>query len=174
MFPRTARGKDRSHKAARGNGGGAAVPFAVREERGQVATPKNHSVMKAFAILKAFHDPEEWVTSCELSRRANLPQASGYRLIQTMEDIGAITRGKRGQYRPGLLLLSLSRGVPLPDLLRDAGKPVLANLAGSLNLTTHLAILENGGVTCIGKHGSATSFPLPTRMGARLKAHSSG
>lgn len=55
--------------------------------------------MKAFAILKAFHDPEEWVTSCELSRRAKLPEASGYRLIQTLEDIGAVVRGPRGRYR---------------------------------------------------------------------------
>ena len=70
-----------------------------------MATPKNHSVMKAFAILKAFHDPEEWLTSCELSRRANLPEASGYRLIQTLADIGAVVRGPRGRYRPGLLLL---------------------------------------------------------------------
>jgi hypothetical protein len=87
-----------------------------------VATPRNYSVIKAFAILKAFGDSEGWLSSGELSRRANLPHASGYRLIQTMVDIGAITRGKRGQYRPGLLLLSISRGVPLLDLLRDASK----------------------------------------------------
>ena len=89
-----------------------------------MATPRNFSVIKAFEILKAFRDAEGWLSSCELSRRANLPQASGYRLIQTMEDIGAITRGKRGQYRPGMLLLSISRGVPLLDLLRDASKPI--------------------------------------------------
>jgi DNA-binding IclR family transcriptional regulator len=94
-----------------------------------VATPRNYSVIKAFAILKAFRDSEGWLSSGELSRRANLPHASGYRLIQTMVDIGAITRGKRGQYRPGLLLLSISRGVPLLDLLRDASKPILTNLA---------------------------------------------
>ena len=62
-----------------------------------MATPKNYSVMKAFALLKAFHDPDEWLTSCELSRRANLPEASGYRLIQTLEEIGAVVRGPRGR-----------------------------------------------------------------------------
>jgi DNA-binding IclR family transcriptional regulator len=131
-------------------------------------------VIKAFAILKAFRDAEGWLSGCELSRRANLPQASGYRLIQTMEDIGVITRGKRGQYRPGLLLLSISRGVPLLDLLRDASKLVLTNLAVSLDLTMHLAILENGVVTCIGKYCSAPSFPSQIHVGAQLDARSSG
>ncbi len=139
-----------------------------------MATPKNFSVIKAFAILKAFGDTEGWLSGCELSRRANLPTASGYRLIQTMEGIGVLTKGKRGQYRPGMLLLSISRGVPLLDLLRDTSKPILANLAVSLDLTTHLAILENGMVTCIGKYCSATSFSLHTRVGTQLEAHGSG
>jgi DNA-binding IclR family transcriptional regulator len=138
-----------------------------------MATPKNYSVIKAFAILKAFRDEEGGLSGCELSRRANLPQASGYRLIHTMEEIGVITRGKRGQYRPGLLLLSISKGVPWLDLLRDAGQPILTNLALSLDLTAHLAILEKGAVTCIGRYCSVTSFPLNPRVGAQLQACSS-
>jgi len=31
-------------------------------------------------MLKSFRHPDEWVTSSELSRRAGLPEASGYRL----------------------------------------------------------------------------------------------
>jgi DNA-binding IclR family transcriptional regulator len=136
-----------------------------------VATPDNHSVIKAFAILKAFRDTEGWLSSCELSRRANLPLASGYRLIQTMEKIGVIAKGKRGQYRPGMELLSISRSVPLLEFLKDASEPILAELAGSFGLTTHLAILENGMVTYIGKYTSANSFPLHTRVGAQFEAY---
>ena len=106
-------------------------------------------MIKAFEILKAFNDTEGWLSGCELSRRANLPQASGYRLIKTMEEIGVIAKGKRGQYRPGMLFLSISRGVPLLYLLQDASKPILANLAVSLDLTAHLAVLKNGMITCI-------------------------
>jgi IclR family acetate operon transcriptional repressor len=139
-----------------------------------VATPINYSVIKAFEILKAFRDAEGWLSSCELSRRANLPQASGYRLIQTMEEIGVIAKGKRGQYRPGMLLLSISRGVPLLECLTDASEPILTSLAESLDATIHLAILENRRVTYIGKYSSATSFPSCTRVGAQSKAYSSG
>jgi IclR family acetate operon transcriptional repressor len=138
-----------------------------------VATPNNYSVIKAFAILNAFRDAEGWLSSGELSRRANLPLASGYRLIQTMEKIGIIAKGKRGQYRPGMMLLSISRGVPLLEFLKDASEPVLAELAMSLDLTVHLAVLENGMVSFIGKHAGAASFPLHTRVGTQSEAYSS-
>lgn len=139
-----------------------------------MATPKNHSVMKAFAILKAFQDPEEWVTSCELSRRANLPEASGYRLIQTLEEIGAVVRGPRGRYRTGLLLLSLSRNVTLSELLRDASQALMTEWSGRLNLTMHLGMLEHGMVTYVAKVAPPGAFPVYTKVGGQLEAYCSG
>jgi DNA-binding IclR family transcriptional regulator len=72
-----------------------------------MATARNLSVLKAFAVLKSFHSADQWITNSELSRRTNLPEASSYRLIQTLQDIGAIVKGPRGRYRPGMLLVSL-------------------------------------------------------------------
>ena len=148
-------------------------PCGVRQGTGQVATPKNHSVMKAFAILKAFHDPEEWVTSCELSRRAKLPEASGYRLIQTLEEIGAVVRGPRGRYRTGLLLLSLSRNVTISELLRDASQPLMQEWSGRLNLTMHLGVLEHGMVTYVAKVAPPGAFAVYTKVGGQLEAYCS-
>jgi IclR family acetate operon transcriptional repressor len=139
-----------------------------------VATPKNYSVMKAFALLKAFHDPEEWLTSCELSRRANLPEASGYRLIQTLEEIGAVVRGPRGRYRPGLLLLSLSHNVTIAELLRDASHALMTDLSRALGLTTHMGVLEHGMVTYVAKISAPGAFPVHTRVGAQLEPYCSG
>lgn len=139
-----------------------------------MATPKNHSVMKAFAILKAFHDPEEWVTACELSRRANLPEASGYRLIQTLENIGAVVRGPRGRYRTGLLMLTLSRNVTIGELLRDAAHGLMTEWSAHLNLTMHLGVLEQGMVTYVAKVAPPGVFAVHTRVGAQLEAYCSG
>lgn len=139
-----------------------------------MATPKNRSVIKAFALLKAFRDAEEWVSSSELSRRAGLPEASGYRLIQTLEEIGAVARGPKGRYRTGPLLLSLSHNVTLGELLREASQPLMAELAGRLNLTMHLGVLEHGMVTYIAKLSPPGAFPVHTRVGAQLEAYCSG
>ncbi|MCX7281641.1 MAG: IclR family transcriptional regulator [Alphaproteobacteria bacterium] len=139
-----------------------------------MANPKNYSVMKAFAILKAFQDPGECVASNELSRHAGLPEAFGYRLIQILEENGALVRGPRGRYRPGLLLLSLSHNVTINELLRDASQPLMSELARRLQLTVHLGVLEQGIVTYVAKVSVPGAFAVHTRVGAQLEAYCSG
>lgn len=76
-------------------------------------TPTNQSVVRAFALLKAFASADEWLTTAELSRRANLPGAAAYRLMQTLETVGAVVRGARGRYRAVMWPLA-------PSATRDA------------------------------------------------------
>ncbi|WP_129791480.1 IclR family transcriptional regulator [Sphingosinicella sp. CPCC 101087] len=139
-----------------------------------MATPKNESVRKAFKLLRAFRDADEWLTSAELSRRARLPQASGYRLIQTLEEIGAVLRGPRGRYRPGMLLIHLSRQVEVAELLRDVSHGVLFDLASRLSLTVHMGVFEDGMVTYVAKVGESAGFAVHTRVGAQHEAYCTG
>src|SRR5476649_2864593 len=136
-----------------------------------MTTPRIQSVLKAFSMLKSFQSPDEWLTSCELSRRANLPGASGYRLILTLEEIGAIVRGPMGRFRPGLLLLSLSHNVTINELLRDASHTLMTELTRMLNLTMHLGVLEHGMVTYVAKVASPGAFPVHTRVGAQFEPY---
>src|SRR5665213_3328898 len=92
-------------------------------------TPRNHSVQKAFAMLRSFRGPEEWVTNAELSRRAHLSEAAGHRLMRTLEEIGVVVRNQRGCYRPGMLLATLSKNIDVGDLVRATSQNVLTDLA---------------------------------------------
>ena len=139
-----------------------------------MATPRNRSVLKAFTMLKSFRHADEWVTSSELSRRARLPEASGYRLIQTLEEIGAVVRGAHGRYRPGLLLVSLSQNVAVDDCLREAARGIMSEMSQRLNITAHLGRLDGGMVTYIAKFSTPESCPTHTRPGAQLEPYSSG
>jgi IclR family acetate operon transcriptional repressor len=139
-----------------------------------MATPKNRSVFKAFAMLKAFHSPDEWLTSSELSRRAGLPPASGYRMIQTLMEIGAVVRGAGGRYRPGMLLVSLSHNVAISELLHEASQEIMTALAREVEATVQLGLLEGGMVTYVTKSATPTSVPTHSRPGAQLEAYSSG
>ena len=139
-----------------------------------MATPRNQSVFKAFAMLKSFRDPGEWLTSSELSRRSKLPEASGYRLIQTLEEIGAVVRGPRGRYRPGMLLVSLSQNVIIPELLHQAGHAIAAEVSERLDVTVHIGVLEHGMVTYATKATTPRSWVTETRPGAQLEAYCSG
>jgi IclR family acetate operon transcriptional repressor len=138
------------------------------------ATKKNNLVRKTFSILRAFQHPDEWLTSQELSRRVHMPKASGHRLVQTLEEVGAIVRGPHGRYRLGMLLLCLSKNVASKELLCEIGSPILRDVAARLNLTVHLGMLENGMVFYISKVSTPTSFPSHTRSGSYLEAYCSG
>ena len=140
-----------------------------------MATPRNRSVKKAFTLLQAFRSADESLTSAELSRRAGLPEASGYRLIQTLEDLGAVVRGAKGRYRPGMLLVSLSHNVAVGELLPQASQAIMQNLAAELALTVHMGVFDGGMVTYIAKvRGPSSSFPVHTQVGSQLEAYCSG
>jgi IclR family acetate operon transcriptional repressor len=139
-----------------------------------MSTPRNQSVIKAFRMLKSFARPDEWLTSSELSRRAKLPDASGYRLIQTLEELGAVVRGPRGRYRPGMLLVSLSRNVDFADVLHEAAQNIIVETAQRLDVTMHIGLLEEGMVLYVTKVSTPTSFVTHTQPGSQLEAYCSG
>lgn len=157
------------------NGEGTALEGLVDDVTGGAGHgKKNNLVWKGFSILRAFRRPDECLTSYELSRRANLPKASGHRLVQTLEEVGAIVRGANGRYRLGMLLLFLSQNVAVKDLLREVGRPMLVDLSARLNMTIHLGMLENDMVYYLSKIATPTSFVTHTRSGALLEAYCSG
>lgn len=138
-----------------------------------MATPRNQSVQKAFALLHSFRSPQEWVTSAELSRRAGLSEASAHRLIRTLEEIGAVVRDRRGCYRPGMILAMLSRDVAIGDLVRATSEQILSGLASRLKGVVHVGVLEGGMVTYAGKFGEPVREPVPSRVGAQQEAYCS-
>jgi DNA-binding IclR family transcriptional regulator len=90
-----------------------------------------------------------------------------------MEQIGAVVRGPRGRYRPGMLLVSLSRNVAIGELLHDASHDIIMALAERLNVTVHIGVLEGSMVTYVAKVSTPTSFPTHTRLGAQLEPYCS-
>jgi len=138
-----------------------------------MATPKNLSIVKAFTILQSFQLDEEWTTSAELSRRAGLPESSGYRLIQTLEELGVIARDGRGRYRPSLLLAALSRQLSIGEIVCEASLGVIESLAVRLSATAHVGVLEEGMVTYVAKAAAEAAVQTPTIVGSQLEPYCS-
>jgi DNA-binding IclR family transcriptional regulator len=121
--------------------------------------------MKAFVLLRAFRRPDEWLTSSELSRRAKMPEASGYRMMQTLEGIGAVVRDARGRYRPGMLLLELSHSIDAQDLWRTAAQAIIENWSQRLDVIVQIGVYEEGMVTYVARAGRPRgSFRLAQGM----------
>jgi DNA-binding IclR family transcriptional regulator len=138
-----------------------------------MGTPKNLSVQKAFALLRAFRGSDEWVSNAELSRRARLSKASAHRLMRTLEEIGAVVRDSRGCYRPGMVLASLSKNIAIGDLVRVTAEEALTDLAARLKGIVHVGVLEHGMVTYAAKIGDPIGVPVPSRVGAQLEPYCS-
>lgn len=139
-----------------------------------MGTPTNNSVMKAFTMLKAFRDSDAWLSCTELSQRANMPIASGHRLLQTLERVGAVIRGPQGRYKPSVLLCSLSRKVSLETILPQVAQDFVRDLANAYDLTVHIGVLESGMVTYAVKAAAPAAYPIQTKVGSQLEAYCSG
>jgi DNA-binding IclR family transcriptional regulator len=137
-----------------------------------MATPKNLSVQKAFALLCSFDNPEEWLSNAKLSRRAGMTEASAHRLIRTLEGIGAVVRDGRGNYRPGMLLATLSKAISVGHLIQATSSDTLVTLASHLKSVVHVGVFENGMVTYTAKIGQQDDVPVPSRVGAQQEAYS--
>ncbi len=138
-----------------------------------MATPKNQSVQKAFALLRSFRGPHEWVSNAELSRRSGLSQACAHRLMLTMEEIGAVVRDKRGCYRPGMVLANLSEDVAIGDLIRGTSSDLLESLSVRLRGVVHIGVLQSSMVSYAAKVGEPVRVPVPSRVGAKQEAYCS-
>ena len=138
-----------------------------------MATPKNLSVQKAFALLRSFRGPTEWLTNAELSRRSGLSEPGAHRLMRTLEEIGAVVRDRRGCYRPGMVLASLSKDVAIGDLIRATSEDLLRTLAAELKGVIHVGVLENSMVTYAAKFGESSKVLIPSRVGAQQEAYCS-
>jgi len=138
-----------------------------------MATPKNQSVQKAFALLRAFHGPEEWVSNAELSRRTRLSEPCAHRLMKTLEELGAVVRDRRGCYRPGMVLATLSKDIAIGDLIRATSEDMLAALATRLKGVVHVGVLESGMVNYAAKFGEPVDIKIPSRVGAQQEAYCS-
>jgi hypothetical protein len=87
---------------------------------------KNQSVIRAFAILKSFYYPDEWVAACELSRRAKIHEATVNRFMQSLVDVGAVVRDEDGKYRCVLFVMPGTHGGPfVQGRVRDKSQPRL-------------------------------------------------
>jgi DNA-binding IclR family transcriptional regulator len=84
-------------------------------------TPRAQTVEKAFILLRCFHGAGEWLSAGELSRRAELPRSSGYRLLETLVELGVVERGPRGRYRLCMMLVPVSQVAAINEFLFAAG-----------------------------------------------------
>jgi IclR family transcriptional regulator, acetate operon repressor len=100
-----------------------------------------------------------------------LPLSTAHRHVATLIEAGMVQRTARGRYGPGPRLLTLLGQTHVHDTLTDLARPVLADLAASLQCTAHLGVLDNQMVSYLAKSGRDPQ--IISREGMQLEAYCS-
>lgn len=139
-----------------------------------MATPTNRSVIRAFSILDAFRCLGGQGTAREIARCAGIDQATAHRFIATLEQVGAITRDRRGKFSLGMTLLDLGDLVPSTSIICNACESSLASFAERCGETLHVGVFEAGMVTYLYKARSIAPSTERTQIGSQLEAYGTG
>jgi DNA-binding IclR family transcriptional regulator len=127
---------------------------------------------KTLDILETIKSRESGLKLAELARMVELPKATVYRILTTLEGRGYLDRGSDGSYRMAKKMFDLQRSESLEQILSRAAQPVMEKLVDSTKETVNLGILDGGEVVVINTVESPQAVRMSSKIGNRRHLHS--
>jgi DNA-binding IclR family transcriptional regulator len=116
-------------------------------ESGDVSEKASYGVRaveRAVLVLELLRVADGGLSLRELSRRSELPKASVFRMLRTLEATGLVERlPATDVYRLGVRCLELGQAYLEQVDLRSEARPVLERLRREFDETVHLAVLDD-------------------------------
>ncbi len=134
----------------------------------------SNAVERAFSILEIIAESSKGLSNSDISRRLKIPKSSASYILRILENRGYLTREiNSGKYRLGLKLMGLTRESATHTDIREVAKPIMESFVKRTNLSTHLAVLDNGRAVYVEKVENLNSFiKMDIWIGHRLPIHS--
>ena len=130
------------------------------------------ALQRGMQLLGQFSRGERELTGAELSRRLDLPRASVFRLLQTLEQMGFVERvGDGPSYKLGIAVLRLGFEYLASMELTEHGRPIIDDLCGSTGLSAHLVVRDAREVVIVAKSAGRSFMFNSIQVGARVPAH---
>jgi len=130
------------------------------------------ALQRGMQLLGQFSRDERELTGAELSRRLDLPRASVFRLLQTLEQMGFVERvGDSASYKLGIAVLRLGFEYLASMELTEHGRPIIDALCGATGLSSHLVVRDGREVVFVAKSAGRSFMFNSIQIGARLPAH---
>ncbi len=107
----------------------------------------------------------------DLARAVNMPKATVYRILSTLESRGFLDRGEDGGYRMARKLFDLQQRDPIEQILNRVAPPKMEELAKSCRETVNLGILDGGEVVVINTVESPQTIRMSSKVGNRRCLH---
>jgi len=127
---------------------------------------------KTLDILETIKATEAGFRLADLARKVELPKATVYRILTTLEGRGYLDRTPEGSYRMAKKLFDLQRAAPLEQVLTRVAQPLMERLVGSCKETVNLGLLDAGEVVVINTVESPQAVRMSSKIGNRRFLHS--
>jgi DNA-binding IclR family transcriptional regulator len=130
------------------------------------------ALQRGLLLLQAFTRTERAHTGAELSRRLDMPRASVFRSLVTLEQMGFLERDADGAtFRLGLGVLRLGFEYLASMELTEHGRPVIEALCERCGYSAHIVVRDRSEVVFVAKAAGRSALFHSIQVGARLPAH---
>ena len=148
------------------------MPFLETKNTGTV-----QAIERGCIILDALGKGKQSYSIQGLSSELNLPKPTVHRILSTLRHFGFVAQDEVSkEYHLGFRLVELGYTVLDQIDLRKVAEPFLSQLAGLIQETVHLVILDQGEIVYLDKVEEISDPPKSLRMvskiGMRNYAHS--
>lgn len=126
---------------------------------------------KTLDILETIKQSESGLRLADLTRSVELPKATVYRILTTLEGRGYLDRGEDGAYRVAKKLGDMQRDVPILQILGRVAQPLMTQLVAATKETVNLGILDAGEVVVIDTVESPQAVRMSSKVGNRRHLH---
>jgi IclR family KDG regulon transcriptional repressor len=127
---------------------------------------------KTLDVLEIVKSRDSGYTLADLTRAVELPKATVYRIVSTLEKRGYLDRGQDGGYRLARKLFDLQRQDSMETILSRAAQPHMEALVEAYKETVNLGILNAGEVVVINTVESPLGVRMSSKIGNRRHLHS--
>ena len=126
---------------------------------------------RGLRVLQEFGRDNHQLGAPELARRLQLPRATVFRMLNTLESMGFLQRVNGNDYRLGLAVLRLGFEFLSSLDLTELGQPIIEQLCFEIELPCNIVVRDGRSIVYVAKVKPPTPLTSSVRVGTRLPAH---
>jgi IclR family pca regulon transcriptional regulator len=167
-----------SHSELSRHGKNTMADGRARKQKGGASSDTKNTVQslaKGFRVLEAFTSQEPELTIAEVARKAGMDNATAFRFLNTLVEIGYVDRvPDTRKFRLALKVLDLGFNAIARSDLRTCARPILRSLIGDINEAASVGVLDGADVIYIERiQAGLARLGVDIRIGSRVPAYSS-
>lgn len=125
---------------------------------------------RGLRMLQLFDRSRKILSAAEMARTLEIPRSTAFRLAQTLEQLGFLTR-ENDAYRIGPAVLRLGFEYIASLEFTELARPIIERLRDATGFSAQIVIRDGREVVVVLKAAAQSTFASNVNVGTRLPAH---